>query len=142
MLKFAMLAIIASLSLNAFATSQVTITPTSPIVSLTDMTLSDGNVITAPWIHFDTEVVNDQEIVVSGLHFEITSSEGMQATADLSVPLPYDVPANAPLTFKDLYLGQLPSSKSTIYNVTVMVVGTMADKTTPISNIGTNFQTQ
>jgi len=142
MFRLAFLVLAATLSAGAFA-STLQVSPTSPIIMDSDVTLGDGTQIHGPWFKADYTVQADETITVTGLHIDIISADGQKLSVDVSLSDPVELQAGESMAFQELYVSSLPQASSDTYDVQVTVLGWNGDKTTPSDdlNFGTSFQT-
>src|SRR4051812_35272392 len=104
MIKYIVLVLSVCLSCGAFATN-IEVFPSRPLVFSADTTAPDGSEVKGPWFSGQYTINADEDITVSGLHFEVRSVEGTVSSVDLVFDTPQEIGAGQDLTLDDVYIG-------------------------------------
>lgn len=150
MISFIVPFILLLISFTTHAISgRVSIKPTKPLIVNGDVVLNPGRrgqqVIQGPWFKAFYGITNFEErhITVKSLKFEIVSAEGHVDHFEFDLAKVTELSPGETVQVQDIYIGPLPNSASTKYNVTVSFqgwFGTIDNPEAPLAEQG-NFQT-
>lgn len=117
--------------------------PAQPKVHLKSSKGGPGGTLRAPWIRAEYAFTSNELVTIAAIYYEITNQEGAKVHADLNFDEAVEVGPGG-ITRVQIYLENLPPSKSTIYEVRVFVTGWTGSKGAPTEqlDISDSFRTR
>lgn len=129
----------------AFAqTIQVNVVPASPVIITSNLVLSNGVNINAPWFESQYQVTTNTDITLTGFLVQVSHVNAPVTSYTINLPQAISIPANGTWTSNELYLGSLPITPDFIYQAQVQLVGWIGTANKPVNRLSaiTTFQTQ